>query len=141
MTTILVIALGTAGALAWLLLRHSGGKHPQHSAPHAAPAQTKKQAAAHRAIGKKVVLDANCCQAVLAIRDRWYPSGESPQLPLANCDHPHECRCHYETVPDPRKDIRRKARERRAMVRFEAKPDRRKDDGRRKEDRIWRKPE
>lgn len=54
-----------------------------------------------------VVTGEYACDAAVAMRDRRVLSADAPKLPLADCEHPAMCACHYRHHADRRKDRRR----------------------------------
>ncbi|HKZ73575.1 MAG TPA: hypothetical protein VJ011_05885 [Steroidobacteraceae bacterium] len=54
-----------------------------------------------------IVPGANACEAAIEKRGRRALSAEAARLPLADCQHPGACTCHYQHHQDRRRDRRR----------------------------------
>lgn len=59
-------------------------------------------------VDSALMKDADCCQAVLDIRNTRFLIKDVPMLPLRGCDAA-ECRCSYKRYNDRRTDFRRTA--------------------------------
>jgi hypothetical protein len=61
---------------------------------------TRKPPAKWHAVA--VVLQTTSCAAAAMCRNTRFLSKDAPRLPLANCEHPDQCRCKFKHYEDRR---------------------------------------
>lgn len=49
-----------------------------------------------------IVTSSHCCSAAKAMTSVRHRAADAPQLPLADCSMPGQCRCHYQKHADRR---------------------------------------
>ena len=52
--------------------------------------------------GRQFISAENCCDAATATEGRRFLIAEAPEIPLANCSNPEECKCTYRNLKDRR---------------------------------------
>jgi hypothetical protein len=82
--------------------RNQSRKHPKKHAP-------LKGTARRIFHGVSVVPGDEACDSVCQIANVRFLADDAPMLPLAGCEHPHECRCRYQHFDDRRTDARRES--------------------------------
>lgn len=81
----------------------------------------------------EIIAPASGCQAARALKNMRLLSADAPRLPLADCDHPGNCKCIYRHFDDRRQGPRRENEHAKLPVRHQG-TERRKWYGRRESD-------
>jgi hypothetical protein len=139
MAWVVAIILIAAAVIAffWLKRRGTSDVPTLRAGPQLEPAADNPQP---NYWGRKLVVPSPdvACEAAKALQGKCYPGSEGPDLPLSDCDAKMKCLCHYEPLPERRREERRSGHDRREELRFDAdKPDRRSGTDRRASGHRW----
>lgn len=139
MAVFLVVLVVAAGIGFWWWRGKQGAAKPGAHAAQAAESVVAAVPAPARRPGRMINPGENPCHAAQKIQTAWYAEGETPRLPLGECEHPEGCRCTWMHVLDRRMTHRRVGQDRRGELRFEDKSDRRTGEDRRdRRSNVWK---
>ncbi|MFA5081332.1 MAG: hypothetical protein WC474_02155 [Hydrogenophilaceae bacterium] len=145
---LIIIIVGLAVAVGYLLLSRQRNDPPHATITHAASAHTSSEHAAsarpapsdRRYWGKQfIVLEADqACPEARALHGHCFAYGKAPPVPLKGCGNTG-CTCHFRDLDERRSgQERRTGQERREQVRFEELKERRVGKDRRGDHYDWR---
>jgi hypothetical protein len=148
-TIIILLIVGVAGGVFYLMNRGSGRKPQHHTGAQHRPKPANRKKRTHtkaksldqlkqdKRIWGVEIKTPGCLEAYKLSREH-YPIDSAPVLPLPNCPA-SDCTCTYSGLTEHRVRVRRIQGERRAKVRFDPKhPDRRTRKDRRRNVDPWK---